>query len=264
MAEARERLDTELAAADDATVGAVAGDLLAVAALLGREPGLARALADPGAAPEARVGLVDTLVGERIGAVALGLVRDVVVLRWSTSADLVDGVEMLGAQAVFESSARAGSLDEVEDELFRFARTVEHSSELRVALTDPEVSGANRAALVTGLLSGKAKPATVQLVASVVTSPRGRKPSQALDDLAAEAASRRQRKIAVARVAVPLDADLRDRLETALGSALGHDVRLQVEVDPSVVGGIVVQVGDEVFDGSVARRLGQVSRDLVT
>ena len=141
---------------------------------------------------------------------------------------------------------------------------IERSSELRTALTDPEVSVDNRVALVGGLLNGKANPTTVALVTAVVTSPRGRKPSPALDALAAEAASRRETKIAVARVAVPMDDDLRNRLEAALGATLGHAVRLQVEVDPDLVGGIVVQVGDEVFDGSVARRLGQVSRGLVS
>jgi F-type H+-transporting ATPase subunit delta len=264
MTEARERLDVDLAAADDATVGTVSGDLLAVSGLLGREPGLARAMADPGATPDARITLVDTLLGERLGTTALGVLRSVVGLRWSSSADLVNGVEMLGAQSAFEAASRAGNLDDVEDELFRFSRTIERSSELRTALSDAAVSAENKASLVGALLDGKANPATVSLVTAVVTSPRGRKASQALDDLAAEAASRRETKIAVARVAVPMDDDLRDRLEAALGATLGQAVRLQVEVDPDLVGGIVVQVGDEVFDGSVARRLGQVSRGLVT
>ena len=101
MTEARERLDATLAAADDATVGTVSGDLLAVSGLLGREAGLARALADPGAAPEARVTLVDTLLGDRVSAASLDLLRAVVGLRWSSSADLVDGVETLGAQGAF-------------------------------------------------------------------------------------------------------------------------------------------------------------------
>jgi F-type H+-transporting ATPase subunit delta len=264
MTEARERLDATLATADDATVGTVSGDLLAVSGLLGREAGLARALADPGAAPEARVTLVDALLGARLAATSLDLLGAVVGLRWSSSADLVDAVETLGAQSAFEASSRAGTLEDVEDELFRFSRTIERSSELRTALTDPAVSVDNRTALVGGLLDGKADPTTVALATAVVTSPRGRKPSLALDVLAAEAAARRERKIAVARVAVPMDDDLRERLEAALGATLGHAVRLQVEVDPDLVGGIVVQVGDEVFDGSVARRLGQVSRGLVT
>ncbi len=262
LAEAHERLASDLATADDAVVRTTADDLLAVSALLGREPGVARALADPGAQPSARAGLVDSLVGDRIGAASLVVVHDLVSRRWSAAADLVDAVEQLGSQAVFELSAREGNLDDVEDELFRFARIVERSPELTASFTDPVVTEANRTALIQGLLSDKATSATVQLVTAVVNSLRGRTPAQALDDLAVAAAARRNYKIAVARVAVPLDDALRTRLESALATALGHEVRLQVEVDPSVVGGIVVQVGDDVFDGSVSRRIGQVTRGL--
>ncbi len=262
LAEAHERLATDLASADEAGVRSAGADLLAVSGLLGREPGLARALADPGADPAARAQLAETLVGSRIGGLALGVLNEVVGLRWSSSADMVDAIERLGADAVFEASAREESLDEVEDELFRFARIVERSADLATSLDDPRVGDGSRTALIEGLLAGKAKPATVQLVTAVMTSLRGRTPTQALDQLAVEAAARRNYKIAVARVAVPLDEALRGRLEAALADTLGHEVRLQVEVDPDVVGGIVVHVGDDVFDGSVARRLGQVTRGL--
>src|SRR3954454_15372970 len=111
MTEARSRLDADLATADDATVETVSGDLLAVSGLLGREPGLARALADPGSTPEARVTLVNTLLGERVGTTSLGVLRSVVSLRWSSSADLVDAVESLGAQSAFEGASRSGTLE---------------------------------------------------------------------------------------------------------------------------------------------------------
>ncbi len=264
LAEVRERLDAQLDAADDASVATLADDLLAVSGLLGRERALARALADPGTDPLARVALADALLGERVAPASMVVLRDVVGLRWSSSVDVVDGVERLGAQAAFEASARSGALDEVEDELFRLARIVERSNDLTTSLADPGLPNANKAGLITALLAGKANATTLQLVTSVVTSLRGRSPSEVLDGLATEAASRRRRKIAIARVAVPLDPELRERLETALGTALGHDVRLQVEVDPSVIGGIVVQVGDEVFDGSVSRRLDQVARGMTT
>ncbi len=264
LADAHERLATELATADDAVVRATADDLLAVSALLGREPSVARALADPGAQTSARSGLVDSLVGDRIGAASLAVVDDLVGRRWSASGDLVDAVEQLGSQALFELGAREGRLDDVEDELFRFARIVERSPELTASFTDPVVSDANRTSLVHGLLADKATAATVQLVTAVLNSLRGRTPAQALDELAVAAAAHRNYKIAIARVAVPLDDALRTQLEAALTTALGHDVRLQVEVDPSVVGGVVVQVGDDVFDGSVSRRLGQVTRGLTS
>jgi F-type H+-transporting ATPase subunit delta len=262
LAEARHRLDAELNGATDADVATAADELLSVSRLLSRESGLARSLADPGTAGTARVGLLSSLLEARLGAIAFTVLRTAVGLRWSTSRDLVDGIELLGAQAAFERAARSGSLDEVEDELFRFARIVERAAGLSTALADPGVEAERKRELVHSLLADKASPVTVQLTESVVTSLRGRTPSRALDELASEAALRRQREIAVVRVASPLDDDIKQRLAAALARTLGHEVRLQVEVDPEVVGGIVVQVGDEVFDGTMSRRLAQARRGL--
>jgi F-type H+-transporting ATPase subunit delta len=251
-----------LGPASEADVATAADDLLSASRLLSREKSLARSLADPGREAAARVRLLTSLLEERIGAIALDTLRTAVGLRWSTSGDLVDGVELLGAQAAFERAARAGSLDEVEDELFRFARIVERAPGLSTALADPGVAGERKRELVHTLLADKASPVTTQLAESVITALRGRTPSRAMDELAAEAALRRKREIAVVRVASPLDEETKARLAAALGRSLGHEVRLQVEVDPEIVGGIVVQVGDEVFDGSLSRRLAQARRGL--
>ncbi len=264
LAEVSDRLAASLASVDVSTAEAGAGDLLAVASLLGRERVLARALADPGTDGQGKRSMVESLVGERIGALALAAVCDAVSMRWSSPTDLVYGLEHLGAQAAFDASARAASLDAVEDQLFRLARVVERSSELTASLKDPEVPADGKAALVGGLLAGKADPTTIQLATYVASNLRGRNASEVLQNLAEQAAARQDRKIAIARVAVPLDADLKARLESALAGAIGQGVRLQVEVQPDVVGGIVVQVGDEVIDGSVASRLGQVARGLTT
>ncbi|HTY73035.1 MAG TPA: F0F1 ATP synthase subunit delta [Actinomycetes bacterium] len=264
LAQARETLDAELVAATQSTDATVADELLSVARLLARETGLARALSDAGTEPAQRVRLVDTLFGPRLGAPALGVLRTVVGLRWSSANDLVDGIELLGAQAAFEEAARVGSLDEVEDELFRFARIVERAPGLSSAFANPTLPAENKVSLAHSLLSERASPITTRLVESVVAALRGRTPSRALDELADEAARRRQREIAVVRVAAPMDEELKERLVSAIGRSLGKDVRLQVEIDPDVVGGVVVQIGDEVIDGSVARRLAQVRRDLTS
>jgi F-type H+-transporting ATPase subunit delta len=264
LAVARERLDEALRGADDAVVATTSADLLSVARLLSHEPALTRALADPGTSAETRGALLETLLGERLSPLALDVMRGVVGARWSAPGDLIDGVEALGAQAAFEEATREGTLDEVEDELFRFARIIDRAPGLRSALTDPAMPVENKRDLVHTLLANKVTPVTATLVESVVLAPRGRPADRAIDELAAQAAARRQRQIAVVRVAIPLDEDLRDRLAAALEQALGHAVRLQVETDPSVVGGIVVRVGDELIDGSVIRRLAQARRGLTT
>lgn len=166
------------------------------------------------------------------------------------------------AKALFEIARAEGTLDEVEDELFRFARSYESSDALRNALTDDMIPAAKRQAIVEDLLGGKATPTTTQLVSMVVGSGRGSDLPAIIDVLVARASSSKNLEVAEARTAVPLTADQQDRLRAALANATGKQVNLKVVVDPSVLGGIVATVGDTVIDGSVRTRLDQLKARL--
>jgi F-type H+-transporting ATPase subunit delta len=159
------------------------------------------------------------------------------------------------ARALFEIARAEGTIDEVEDELFRFARNVESSDELRNALTDEQIPAARRQGIVEDLLGGKATPTTVQLVSMVVGSGRGRDLPAIIDRLVQRAASSKGLEVAEVRSAVPLTDDQQIRLAAALANATGKQVNLKVVIDPSVLGGIVATVGDTVIDGSVRTRL---------
>jgi F-type H+-transporting ATPase subunit delta len=162
------------------------------------------------------------------------------------------------AGALFEVARAEGNLDEVEDELFRFARSLEGSDALRNALTDEMVPAAKRQAIVEDLLGGKASPTTAQLVSFVVGSGRGRDLPAIIAKLVERAAAQKQRAVAEVRSAIPLDDDQKHRLAAALANATGRQVEVKVVVDPSVLGGIVATVGDTVIDGSVRTRLDQL------
>jgi F-type H+-transporting ATPase subunit delta len=162
------------------------------------------------------------------------------------------------AGALFEVARAEGNLDEVEDELFRFARSLEGSDALRNALTDEMVPAAKRQAIVEDLLGGKASPTTAQLVSFVVGSGRGRDLPAIIAKLVERAAAQKQRAVAEVRSAIPLDDDQKHRLAAALANATGKQVEVKVVVDPSVLGGIVATVGDTVIDGSVRTRLDQL------
>jgi F-type H+-transporting ATPase subunit delta len=148
-----------------------------------------------------------------------------------------------------------GSLDAVEDELYRFARTVEHQPELREALTDPALPPERKKAVVHDLLGTRANPQTVNLLGFLVEQGLARDLSRIVDTLARLAAERRQRSVAEIHTAVPLDAGRRARLAEALTRATGRTVELKVLVDSSVIGGVMARVGDQVFDGTVKRKL---------
>jgi F-type H+-transporting ATPase subunit delta len=242
--------------------GEVSEGLYAVAGLLDREPSLRRALTDPASSADTRRGLVQNLLGAQLPALPLQVLSDLVAERWSSPSDLREAVELVAASASLNAAEGEGALDDVEDELFRFARLLEREPALRAALTDPALPDDRKSALLSDLLGTRARPATVRLVEIAVTRSRGRSLETALDDLSELAAARRSRYTAQVRVARPLDADQEQRLAASLTRIYGRQVQLQVDVDPSVLGGIEVRVGDEVFDGTVQRNLNNVRRSL--
>ncbi len=166
------------------------------------------------------------------------------------------------ARALFEIARAEGSLDEVEDELFRFARSYEGSEALRSALTDDMIPAAKRQAIVEDLLGGKATSTTTQLVSMVVGTGRGRDLPAIIDQLVQRASSAKNLEVAEVRSAVALSSEQQTRLAAALANATGKKVNLKVVVDPSVLGGIVATVGDTVIDGSVRTRLDQLKARL--
>jgi F-type H+-transporting ATPase subunit delta len=162
------------------------------------------------------------------------------------------------ATALFEVARAEGTLDEVEDELFRFARLYESNDALREALSDELIPAGRRQAIIEELLGGKATQTTVQLIAMVVGAGRARDLPAIVDRLVQRAAESKDAAVAELRSAVPLTADQQDRLRAALANATGRNVDLKVNVDPSVVGGLVATVGDTIIDGSVRSRLDQL------
>ena len=175
-----------------------------------------------------------------------------------TTDNRIDGY----ARALFEIARAEGTLDEVEDELFRFARSYESSEELRKALTDDMIPAAKRQTIVEDLLGDKATPTTVQLVSMVVAGGRARDLPAIIDRLAQRAAASKDAEVAEVRTAVALTGDQQDRIKAALANATGRNVSLKVVVDPSVLGGIVATVGDQVIDGTVRTHLDQLKSRL--
>jgi F-type H+-transporting ATPase subunit delta len=166
------------------------------------------------------------------------------------------------ARALFEVASAEGTLDEVEDELFRFARSYESSDALRNALTDDMVPAAKRQAIVEDLLGGRATSTTTQLVSMVVGSGRGRDLPAIIDNLVARAASSKNLSVAEVRTAVALTDDQTARLAAALANATGKQVTVKTIVDPSIVGGVIATVDDTVIDGSVRTRVDQLKSRL--
>jgi F-type H+-transporting ATPase subunit delta len=260
LAEAKERLATVLAGgADPSQLG---DELFAVTGLLDAEAGLRRALSDPTREARAKVGLVQSLLGNKVAPATLDLVSGVVSEHWAEPGDLTDAVEELAALSIIEVADHDRKLDELEDELFRFGRVVNGDPDLRYALSNPFVPAEAKRRLLDALLAGKVTEPTLRLVTQAAVQGRGRSLDASLDEYARLAAERRERLVAEVHVATALTAAQRRRLVAALAASYGHDVHLNVVLDPKVVGGMSVQIAGEIIDGSMAGRLAELRRRL--
>jgi F-type H+-transporting ATPase subunit delta len=177
---------------------------------------------------------------------------------------MVDAIEQLAVEAMVLAAEAENGLDDLEDGLFRFGRVVSGEPQLRAALASTYLPADRKEQLLTALLRGKVTAVSLRLITQMVVHPRGRGLTGALDMCASLAARRRQQLIAVVRSAVELSATQRRRLADALAASYGHPVHLNVVIDPSVVGGISVQIGDELIDGTAASRLSAVRRKLAS
>jgi F-type H+-transporting ATPase subunit delta len=252
----RDRLPT------DGDLALLSEQLYAVVSLLTTQGTLRRAISDPATANLSKVHVVDNLFKSRLDTPALKIVREAAKSRWSQPRDLLDSLEELAVDAALGAADAAGELDEVEDELFRFERILDAEPDLRATLTDRNLPNDTKAGLLHTLLDGKVTDTTFVLLSRAVVEPRGRTIEHALRDLSALAAQRRDRLIAHVTSATELSDEEQTDLAAALGRAFSHDVRLQVVVDSSLIGGLTVRIGDELIDASVARQLDEARRKL--
>ena len=262
LADLSARLDVFIGQVGVADLDRLADQLFSVARLLSGETTLRRHLADPAVSEEARTGLVERLLGDKLDRPALEAVAAAVAERWSRPVDLVNALEALARNAVLGSAEKNNRLDEVEDELFRFGRILDREPELAGLLADTSRPLEGRTGLLDDLLGGKATPATVTLLRQAVSLPRGRHLDVVAEELAELAAARRE--LSVARVVTPvrLTPEQEQRLTTSLSRLYGRAMSLQVDLDESLLGGLIVRVGGEVIDGSVAGRIEAARRHL--
>jgi F-type H+-transporting ATPase subunit delta len=253
------RLDEVLdSGADPAHVGT---ELFSVAALLDSEPGLRRLLTDPATPALSKSRLVRELLDGRVDHATVEVVATAAEQRWSAARDLGDSLELAGVVAEVVAAERNGQADELEDELFRFSRIVAAEPELRDTLADRSVPVEHRARLVRTLLGDKATEPTVLLVEQALAG-RHRSLTVALKAYQDVAADRRERMVATVRTAKPLSEEDKNRLAEALRRQYDRPVHLNVVIDEEVLGGLRVEIGDEVIDGTVASRLDEARRRL--
>jgi F-type H+-transporting ATPase subunit delta len=256
---ARTALDAAVKGVDAQTASTLSAELFFVADVLGSNISVRRALTDTSRDAAAKGALIKDLLASKVGKATVGLLTELSALRWSGAKDLVQVIEQLAIEAEATAANISGELDRVENEMFVISSTVSNSSELRKAFkSDAHVA---KAQLVAELLKN-ASSSTTKLVSQMVNAWRGRSIESAFADYQWALAARRNRVIALVRIAAPMSQAQQDRLEAALDKQVGQPVRMNIEIDPSVLGGVSVKFADEMVDGSVSNRLAGAARAL--
>lgn len=235
----------------------LAAELYSVASLLTAQPRLRRMLVDPASSPEARAGLADQLFETKVSTSTLQIVKDAAALRWSSPWDFLDALEWAGDDVLLAAAEKEQAADEIEDELFRFERILDSGSSLTTLLDEQTTDVERRVRLLEQVVASKVHPITLALLRHAVTSQRKRSILLAINALIEAAAARRQRSVARVVSAIELSSAQQEHLARALSQLYERHIDVRYAVDPEVRGGLVVRVGDEVIDGSVASRLTQ-------
>jgi len=249
--QARAATTAALAAASGVDLD-VARQLFAAARAVNGSAQLSGALSDSSSAPaEARASLVSGVFGATYGETAVSLLRVAAAQRWSHTSEFVDGLEELAIRA----AAVADASSDIEAEIFEFSRTIAENGELELALGSRLGDDAAKGSLVATLLSGRVSEATTLIVSSLVQQTRGRRVRAMLRRAEAFVADQRSRIVATVYAAAPLSGEQQSRLQNALSARYGSAVTLNTVIDPTVLGGLRVQVADDVIDASVSARL---------
>ena len=259
---ARAKLDAAVKGATADSAAKLSSELFLAAEVLASNVPLRRAFADMSRDASSKGTLVKDLFGKTLGSAALTVLTDVATLRWSAGGDIVYVLEQLAIEAEGSAANINGELDRVEDELFEISRVIAENFELRKALVGPGSTSA-KSTLVSDVLGKKASESTVRLAAALVTSLRGRSIEAGFADYLSALANRRNRLIANVRVAVAITDTQKVRLAQAIEKQVGQPIRVNIQVDPTLIGGVSVKFADELVDGSISNRLAGAGRALV-
>lgn len=258
------KFDSLAGGLDSNGLSALADELTAVDKLFLAEPILVRHLAEASGETEAKRQLLQRLLGSRIGVSAMDILNTAVSVRWSRTSDFLDAIEHIARLSLLARADREHQAEEVAEQLFRFDRVLDGEPQLSALLSDYSKPAQAREALLRNILdrANGANPTAVALLSQTVDLLRGERADDAVGDLAELAVARRGEVVAHVKSACDLTGAQRTRLAQVLTRIYHHKVSIQVEVDPSLLGGLSVAVGDEVIDGTLSARLAAAETNL--
>lgn len=262
VAELARQFDEVAADLDTDGLTRLADDLTSAVKLLRREPLLARHVADPSRDRAARVHLIERVLSGKVSDPALEVLKSASEQRWSSTSDLTFGIQHIASLALLVRAEREDQIEDVEDQLFRFSRILDSEPRLITLLGDYTTPLAGRISLLNNVLARRASKNTADLLRQTVELLHGERADESIRDLANLAVSRRGEVVAHVRAASELSDAQSERLTELLTRIYGHPVSVQLDVDPALIGGLTITVGDEVIDGSLSSKLASAETHL--
>ena len=261
LAATRDVLDKTLNGLSGDAAAALSTDLFAVVNALGQNVALRRAITDPSRQASEKESLLNQLFASRISDKALAIAAAALANRWSSPSDLLIAMEQIAIQAEAGAANARGELDKLEDEIFAFGRALAANQDLRNALNGNPDAISEKVTLVNQVLKS-ATSSTRALISQVVNGLWGRNIETALSDIAHATAEHRNLVVAHVQSAIDLSADQKTKLASALSKQIGQAVRINVETNSKVVGGVSIRFRDELIDGTVISRMAEASQAL--
>jgi len=252
-----EKFDSVSSGLSGDALSTLSDELASVAKLFVAEPILARHLAEASGETDAKKQLLQRLLAGKVGDTTLDVLNTAASVRWSLTSDLVDAVEHIARLSLLTRAERENQADEVEEQLFRFSRILDAQPQLTTLLGDYSKPAQGRVDLVRKVMSQNngANATATALLAQTVDLLRGERADEAVLGLARLAVARRGEIVAQVSAATDLSDSQRSRLNQLLARIYNHPVSVQLNIDPDVLGGLSVAVGDEVIDGTLSSRL---------
>jgi len=262
LASLRGTLDEQLKGVSSADCTAISHDLFSVLSSLTSSIGLRRAFTDPSRDAASKNALIADLFGKSVSKQAIALLEAAVSLRWSSPVNVASAVEQLAIEAEATAANAEGTLDRLQEELFAFESVLEQNPDLRAGLSLNGVEANFKSELLASVLGGKVAPSTLRLLTELVIALSGRTIELVIDLYIQTVAARRNRAIAVVRTRSALSAAQTEKLTALLSKQVGQPVHLNVEIDPTVLGGISIRFKDEMIDGTISTRVAEAGRAL--
>ncbi len=261
LATTRVILDKTLSGLSGDAAASLSNDLFVVVNALGQNVALRRAITDPARSATDKSGLLKQLFGSKISDKAFAIADGAIANRWSSPSDLLIAMEQIAIQAEAGAANARGELDKLEEEIFTFTRALAANQDLRNALNGNPDAVSEKRALVNEVLKGATSSAKA-LVGQVVNGLWGRNIENALSDVAHATAEHRHLVVAHVSSAIDLTSAQKSNLAEALTKQIGQKVRVNVETNPKVIGGISIRFRDELIDGTVISRMAEASQVL--